>query len=969
MPNIKKTKLILVLIFLIFSITCIFLIRKYNITEVESYSFAERYNDSTVELETLDRGLPFKFLFANAVKSQFSFNINLEQHPAKGIRSLWIYAGQADNHGQITVEYEGKLIGVVDNQVIANNLAPVPKLSYVGDLNISGRDVILKIIGANKKLDRHYSELGLVVLAPQGMTEEKVLNILNGRSGTSATDVGMLLAILIAAYSMLAMLNKENNLNQKATRGNDVLAACVLATVCCFTYFSSAGFSPPPLLNGYVSERKGIERLIDSGFRNVASEINRLQRGFLPNRQQNDEVPERLQLSSGSFETDIYRLNQDASFNKVSTEVFSGKMAEVQLMPVEQFGSLAFWILIFILISLLLDRFVSLWWSAGMALGLISTLSILVSIRLSEGWDEFFLNLRHAYMLLHNGVYSINAKSMVEASVDLIPLLLTALLGWFGIELADAFIFISLLGNISVVMFSYLLVLKLNKDRTWALIAAFLIGLYPNVVWVGASGFSAVLFCGWILAAIYFSIFTDRRLIGLIILSTLTLVRTEGVLFAALLMAYLYVFKPLSDIVRTGIWKSAVKRALLDGAIVASPFVCSLTIRKVFFGYAIPNPITFKNTSFDSSFFANGIERFTQMISNHDLHLMVVLTAFLLFSNFIAWKKDTKLEAWRIEIRKLIALNIVIFLFILPYYMGGGDWFSVRWNRYGLPFNLILNLTFVVLLYGAFFIGLKRWVSGAGLLVFGFAIIVGYQKSAQFRQDNFIYSTLPTVIHPFGGRWQRVDNLASLGQFLGNVLPADAVVSSPEEATIMYFSKREMLGLLGVSNPEMTSMPFQPLNPGDILHRRRGYASVFKSRPDVIALWDPVVVGDFGYNSSLDEKIKNVLQNEMFNSGMVNVAYYRIGSFSALEKMGYRHVSISYSDRIFSLFIGERVYEDFVKNIQAKGFKYFGSKSISYSVNPELSKKYVPATKEIMTCLLGVVNENSCPSRFVVQSK
>lgn len=701
--------------------------------------------------------------------------------------------------------------------------------------------------------------------------------------------------------------------------------------------------------NGYLGAQAGFEQLIDSGFKNTVSEINRLQRRFLPNRQENDDVPERLQLSSGSFETNIYRINQDASFSKVSTEIFSGKMAKVQLMPVNQFGSLVFWVLIAILISLLLDRFVSLWWTASMALGLISTLSILVSIRLSEGWDEFFINLRHAYMLLHHGVYSINTKSIVEASVDLIPLLATTFLGWLRIGLVDSLIVISLLGNISVVVFSYLLVLKINKDRTWALIAALLIGLYPNVLWVGASGFSAVLFCGWILASIYFCLFTDRRLIGLVLLSTLTLVRTEGILFAALLMAYLYVFKPLPDIVRTGMWKSPVRRALIDGSIVAAPFVCSLAVRKIFFGYAIPNPISFKNTSFDSSFFASGIDRFTQMISTHDLHLMIVLTVFLLIFNYLVGKKNAKLDVWKVEIRKLIALNVLVFLFILPYYIGGGDWFPARWNRYGLPFNLVVFLTLLILLYGAFFVGLKKWAIGVSFFIFSFALIFDYQKSAQVRKDNIFYVTLTSVIQPFGGRWQRVDNLASLGRFLDDVLPADAVVSSPEEATIMYFSKREMLGLLGVSNPDMTSMPFQPLSPGDILHRKRGYASVFKSRPDVIALYEPVVVGDFVHNSSLDAKIKNTLRNEMFNSGMVNIAYYRIGSFSALERMGYKHVSISYSDRIFSLFISERIYDDFIKNIEAKGFKYFGSNFISYSVDSELSKKYVPATKEIMT--------------------
>lgn len=950
--NLKNTKWSLLVVLFFISIMSILWGKEKKNSEVDSYQLSEVYTDSSVELQTINRPKhSFKFLFANAVKSPFSFNINLGKQPKTGIHSLWLYAAQADNHGQITVEYGGKTVGTVDNQLKEKVRFPILKLSYVGNLEIDGDNVMLRVTGSNDKLSHHYAELGLIVLAPKGMTNNEITSFLKKKPKTPDADFGTLLFILALAYALLIILAKEHDLNNDKTWLNNSLASIILLTIIAFTYFSDTGITPGPLSSRYINERKGLEQILDSGLRNGATAIKKLQGKILPLHQKNDDVPEHLQINKGLLETNIYQINQKAGFDKISTTIFSGKLKEIQAIPPNPFRSLSAKILMVILLLWLMDRFIRSWWSATLALGAISIFSILISIRLSDGWDEFFINLRHAYMLLNHGVYSINANNLIEATVDLIPLLLTTFLGIVGLELIDAFVIVSLLGNISVIVFSYLIVKKITQNRSFALIAAFLIGFYPNVLWVGASGFSAVLFCGWILASSYYLLFTNRRLLGLLLLSTLTLVRTEGILFAAILMAYIYIIKPLPNVIHRGRWNSVLQRAFVDGSIVATPFILSLFVRKIVFGHAIPNPISFKNTNFDSSYFVSGLEKFIKMISTHDLHLIIVGVILLSFANLLVVKNDHKQKNWRTNVKNLVALNLVVFLFILPYYIGGGDWFPPQWNRYALPFNLILLSTFLILLYGAFSFGLKRWISSVGLFVFSLALIIGYQKSAQFRQNNYIYSTLASAIHPNENGWHRIDNLSSLGFFLRAALPADAVVSSPEEATIMYFSKREMIGLLGISNPDMTLMPFQPMKPGDILHRKRSYATIFKDRPDVIALYEPVILGSYNNGSNLKEKIRQALQYGMFNDYMVNIAYYRVGSFKALQKMGYRHISISYSDRIFSLFIGERIYKEFIQNILSMGFENFGSVQIDYSVNPDLSKRYSPAVKEVMTTL------------------
>ena len=93
------------------------------------------------------------------------------------------------------------------------------------------------------------------------------------------------------------------------------------------------------------------------------------------------------------------------------------------------------------------------------------------------------------------------------------------------------------------------------------------------------------------------------------------------------------------------------------------------------------------------------------------------------------------------------------------------------------------------------------------------------------------------------------------------------------------------------------------------------------------------------------------MKKDFFDKDKCDIAYYRVGSFQALDKMGYHHFTISYKDRIFSFFVNQRITVEFKKNLTEQGLKYIGSKTIYYSINPELTKKYLPAAKEMLNDL------------------
>lgn len=670
------------------------------------------------------------------------------------------------------------------------------------------------------------------------------------------------------------------------------------------------------------------------------------------NKQLVDVVPDRFLLNKGTLDTEIYVANSPSPYPKVSTDIFNGLLSIVQsLSNIEFFGALFLFIAFFLFI---LWKFKT---STAkikplFALGLTSVISIFFSLRLSEGWDELFINLRHPYMLLEHGIYSINANSLYEGTVDFLPLMLTAFLAWIGLGLINALLVMSLLGNVLLVVFTFFLVSRITKNDNWGLISALLIGLYPNVLFIGASGFSATFFCGVILASSYFLLYTDKRKIGLLLLSSLTLIRTEGILFACLLLFYIDVVRPLPSIIYPSHFGKTLRKWLVDGFTVSFPFLLSLAARFYVYGHPIPTPITLKNTNLDHFYLINGGRQLKEIFFTHDLYITTPLIVLLWL--FLRPHLKGQLDRRHlIELKKLLGLCFVTAIFILPYFIGGGDWFPIFWNRYALPFNLILSITFLILIY-EFFMGSNSKFIKTSMLAFMtiFCAMCWYlvdRNNPSYSLNRvFEVATQKNGQQIFqGGNWMRIDRYSNLGQFLNKSLPLDATVASSEEATIMYFSKREMVGLLGVSNPEIASMPLQPLNPGGPFHRRRAYASVYRLRPDVIALFELDVLGDFSDPNSRLEKAR-IARNGLFSQVRIDTNYYIVGSFEALNKMGYHHFTLVFDDRIFSLFINDRIYEQFISNIKSEGFSYAGVDKIEYQVSPGITKRFVPAVDALM---------------------
>lgn len=886
----------------------------------KSYEF-NAYRQSKERFDYLSFSTPSSNIFASFKNNKI----------ALGEKSIWIYARNPElyKNSYVTINQTelSKSLSLERNQLLNNT--DHGQLIYVGNFDLkAGQEKIEFEYSPSKNLNK-VPDFGLLIFADANASRIDISSFLKKERSSPLVDLGAILILLSVSYFLLNLIYYEANFKKKS---NAIFFGTVLMSLLTTSALIISNIEIPLIMSEQTNERFGSDKIIAEGLDGIGQALNNGQRFILPNNEVLDAPSDKLRDSSGVINSKVFYSPQSPNLTPVSSNIFNGYFKKIQLMASKPFILLAAILMLLLIVSAVLAPKFNGWYILA-PLGIGIAISFLLSIRLSEGWDEFFINLRHSYNLLENQVYSVNGNLLIEGSVDTFPLLITALLGSMGINLVDAFIITSLAGNAIVIIFSFLILRKVTQSLRFSLLGAVLIGLYPNVLWVGGSGFTAVFFTGCIFACIYFLLYTSRPLLGYLLLGALTLVRTEGVIFTAVLFSLKLFIDYKNSNPEHPYSRQSIKNILQNAGFVFLPFIVATLIRKYFYGASLPNPIAFKNTYLDTTYFGKGIEKFLEMILNHDLHFLLLIGALLLIP-IIRSPQLTKKPINALLVTTLY-INGALLLSILPYYFGGGDWFPNRWNRYAMPLNLWLTLSLLCLIYEVFCRYQRGWLSKLTLLTFGIVLSCGYIDTIRFRIESNAYASIGAILNPNDHRWRRVDTLASLGIFLGKHLPSNSVIASPEEATIMYYAKKEMLGLLGVSTPEIAKKPLQPLRPGDNLHRKRANKIIEDKLPEVITLFEPAFLAN--QNLSWEQN----LQFNAFSQDMVDIAYYRVGSYESLKNLGYRHVSLFDPRLGYSFFIQESALPAFIANISRDGFKFQGEIAIPYHVDTQITNKFV----------------------------
>lgn len=574
-------------------------------------------------------------------------------------------------------------------------------------------------------------------------------------------------------------------------------------------------------------------------------------------------------------------------------------------------------------------------------------LSIFLSFRLSQGWDELYLNLRHSYMLAHHGVFSCNWHERNEATVDFLPFFITGILGGMGFPMEAAILGICLMGMALLIVTSYYLSFWILKSELTSLLLAAMVGLLPPVLYVGATGFTADLFSGVFLLGLGLSFIAPSKFHcrGLVWIGLLPLFRTEGILLGALV----WIIEVISlSTAKEIAWPEKLGKLLYSGIILAGPFLLISLARYEMYGHIIPTPITFKNTHFQLSHLQTGLAELSKAMLQLKLPVLLLLAAVPFY-----WGWSQKKLSFRIW-----TMIVITFLFIIPYFMGGGDWFPPCWNRYMLPFTVTFYLMSGIAICCFVQNLFPRWGKCILLILAVFLIPIWMNFDPKNSKQHFSgWFAAAAELAPDPGvewlrsvfprqsdsayKWQRIDYLSACGSFLGKTTPENAVVCSPEMATLMYFADRELLDMCGMANPRIAVSDFDPMGQGDLTQRKRAPYLIKEKLPEIIAMWDlGTPLPEQFFQDVNAQKACSLLKEKQFTQPKVNSAFYRFGPISNLEKLGYRHVAVITKSYMFNYYVHSKIWAYHMNALKKLNVELIGEGSIPYQVSPEVAERY-----------------------------
>ena len=571
----------------------------------------------------------------------------------------------------------------------------------------------------------------------------------------------------------------------------------------------------------------------------------------------------------------------------------------------------------------------------SVALTALMLLSGLASMRLSEGWDEFYINLRHSQNIIDHGKYSVNVGERIESTVDLVPFLAAGIVSkQTGVLPDNVAVAIGLIGNILIVTAVFAFARRLTRSDAGSLVIAAFASVFPPVISVGASGFMATLFAGSILWALFLLLEMRGRwsFRAYLLFGLLSLVRMEAIALGLLvwgLGAGAAAWKHRSAGQRLLPWLRRSWRIFAWRLLaVLLPFVLASLVRRAVFGYAIPIPVAFKNTQGDVDYLIAGAVQLREFFAIFGLGPILLVAAVP--TSLLLVRKG-----WRYEVA-----YTALTLFSLMYLVGGGDWFPGRWARYWIPllsFTFLLASAAVYRTVAAWRLRLAPWMLTAMLVVF---------VAVYAQRPGSAYADTVARLRTGGSGWERVDHLARLGNLLGKTSATSWRIGSPEVATIMFFADRDLVGLLGIDNPDVAFAPLAPMVPGDRLHRRRRPETLELRKPEMLALYEPAV-----RNRAFSDLVhlQGDVQSLMFTQYMKDVAYYRVGSYDYVQALGFHSLTVQAGNDLFTYWVNESVLPVHREKLLAAGFSPRGVIHVPYEIDPQLTWRFRPAGARLAT--------------------
>lgn len=461
----------------------------------------------------------------------------------------------------------------------------------------------------------------------------------------------------------------------------------------------------------------------------------------------------------------------------------------------------------------------------------------------SDPWDELFINLRHSDYLAEYGSFSFHRAKPVEGIIDFLPYFALGLVHKLGAPLFDSSLVMSLVAGLACLGAMVSLQRAVGLPGYARALACAGFSLVPPLAYNAGQGFATTVFTAATLWSAYLLFVAKRQRLGLGLLAIIPLIRLEGALLVGLFWALWAAQQLLQDRKRRS---RLVVEALLVGVAVALPTFLLSAYRFLHYGSVVPAPVRYKSSLGSWFYFKIGVDNLQlDLIGGGTLGF--ILVGGISFGLLFGGSRDTVDATLASKARLLLLLTSGFLVFVLPYYVSGGDWFPHYWGRYMLPLTACSAAAAVALAWLAITHGTRHTAqltaACAALAVLAYLVPTQLPRSAEY------YSPLVQLWHHLadgqpgrGGR--RVHRLSQVGLHLGASTRPEDVIASSEIATVMFHAKREALDLLGVTNEAIIRQPLveESAIAPPVVHRRQ--------TPDLISAARPALV--FPYDFYLD---------------------------------------------------------------------------------------------------------------------
>ncbi|NBX76592.1 MAG: hypothetical protein EBQ92_08560 [Proteobacteria bacterium] len=554
----------------------------------------------------------------------------------------------------------------------------------------------------------------------------------------------------------------------------------------------------------------------------------------------------------------------------------------------------------------------------------------LAAFLLFQPWDELFISLRHAQHLAEIGNFSFNRFEKIEGIVDFLPFYLLGLLNKISLPLIETNFLIEILAGWFCILGGRRILINLGGETFSAWSYPILV-VYPPLLLNTGNGFTVLFFTAFILWSLIFLVFEgnqkQRWYLGCFLVSLLPLIRLEGLWFSVLLYLFLVFFnKPALS----------AKKAFITPMIFLFP-VIGLSLWRIYtFGSALPVPIVYKSSIGNLFFFLLGLRNlFLDLVAGGAVFFICLISC----AHFEHGKNGGNLKE-----KDPLKILSLLFLFSLPYYLSGGDWFPPAWGRYLFPFSYF-SFLMGIFYFSRFFTEAKNHPSFSSPLLIIFFLAILYFPSGSFRRLGEVLFTPKTslsgILNKKTGRGnQRIHTLSRLGYHLKETTSAQTVIGSSELATIMFFADREALDLLGVTNLEIAQSPlrsnplfFSKANTRNelphLIFKRTKPSLLFEKQPGIFYAFDFMLrdlLDNYHPEELTEAEILLALQRWDRNFLLLNNSLF--GGLGALQRNGYEPVVIKYgTDFVALYFVSKAVRDEHFSEMKKKGMAYKTIKS------------------------------------------